>query len=99
MSNTAAIVAARASAVAARARLDASIAAAKQRVTPRALASDAIETARDKAIEAAQTGLTVARDRPGTTAAVAGALALALARKPLMRWLRWRDETGEDSAS
>ncbi|WP_294292819.1 hypothetical protein [uncultured Sphingomonas sp.] len=80
------VVAARARALAARARLDASLSVAKQRLNPKSIAADAVGTAADKASLAAQTGIQVVRERPAIAAAVAGALGLALAHKPLLGW-------------
>jgi ElaB/YqjD/DUF883 family membrane-anchored ribosome-binding protein len=93
------VLAARAAVVAARARLDASIDIAKQRLSPRSLAGDAVGSARDKAVEVAQTGVQAARDRPIATAAVVGAIGLALARKPVLGWLGWRDATRDADES
>lgn len=81
------LIAARARALAARQRLDASLAQAKDRLNPRSLAADAVDGARDKAVEVAQTGLQVARERPAVAAAVVGAIGLVLARKPLAGWV------------
>lgn len=86
MTEDAAIVAARARALAARARLDASLAVAKQRLNPKSLAADAVGSAADRASVAAQTGIQAVRDRPAVAAAVAGAIGLALARKPILGW-------------
>ncbi len=86
MTTDPAILAARANALAARARLDASVAVAKQRLNPKALAADAVGTAADKAGAAAQTGMQVVRERPAVAAAVAGAIGLALAHRPILGW-------------
>ncbi|MBN2972043.1 hypothetical protein JW805_08435 [Roseomonas aeriglobus] len=86
MTEDATILAARARALAARARLDASLAVAKQRLNPKSLAADAVGTAADKASMAAQTSIQAVRERPAIAAAVAGALGLALAHKPLLGW-------------
>lgn len=103
MNRDPAVVAARAQCQAARARLDASIAAAKDRLHPRSLAADAVEGAADKAVQVAQNGLDAARERPALSAAIAGALALALFRKPLLGWISRRadndDATGTDDVS
>lgn len=80
------ILAARARVTASKARLDASMSHAKAKLSPRSLAADAVETATDKATEAAQTGIQIVRDRPATAAALAGAIGLLLARKPLIGW-------------
>ncbi|KQN26168.1 hypothetical protein ASE86_08435 [Sphingomonas sp. Leaf33] len=86
MSEDAVVVAARAKALAARARLDSSLAVARQRLNPKSLAADAVGSAADKASLAAQTGIQAVRDRPAIAAAVAGAVGLALAHKPLLGW-------------
>lgn len=97
------ILAARARVVAARARLDASVTLAKAKLSPRSLASDAVDSAASKASQVAQDGLQIVRDRPATAAAIGGAIALALARKPLIGWaagLLGRDDaTGDDDVS
>ena len=89
------LAAARARAVAARERLDASIDHAKARLSPRTLAADAVETAKDKAVA----GIDAVRERPAAAAAVAGAVGLFLARKPLLGLLRRRDATPETPES
>ncbi|MFD1787201.1 hypothetical protein ACFSC3_06430 [Sphingomonas floccifaciens] len=81
-----AVLAARAQALAARAKLDASLDIAKQRLNPRSLAADAMGGAADRASMAAQTGIQAVRERPAIAAAVAGAVGLALARKPILGW-------------
>ncbi|MBM3928747.1 MAG: hypothetical protein FJ335_09850 [Sphingomonadales bacterium] len=80
------LAAARARALAARARLDSSLAVAKHKLNPKALAADAVGSAADRASIAAQTGIQVVRDRPGVAAAVAGAVGLAIAHKPIIGW-------------
>lgn len=80
------VAAARARSIAARARLDASLAVAKQRLNPRTLAADAVGSAADTASAAAQTGIQAVRDRPAAAAAVVGAIGLLLARKPILGW-------------
>ncbi len=80
------VAAARARALAARARLDASLFAAKQRLNPRTLAADAVGSAADSASAVAQTGIQAVRDRPAAAAAVVGAIGLLLARKPILGW-------------
>lgn len=103
MSADPAILAARARVTAAKAQLDASVAQAKAKLSPRSLASDAVDSAADKATRVAQGGLQIARERPGATAAVVGAIALILAHRPLLGWagaLFDRDDaTGDDDAS
>lgn len=91
------VAAARARALAARTRLDASLAVAKQRLNPRSLAADAVSTATDKATLVAQTGVQAVRERPAIAAAVVGAVGLALAHKPLLGWAA--DLMGRDDAT
>ncbi|WP_326524461.1 hypothetical protein [Sphingomonas sp.] len=94
-----ALAAARARAIAARARLDASIERAKTRLSPRTLAAGAVETAKDKAFAAAETGLDAVRQRPAVAAAVAGAVGLFLARKPLLGLFDHDDATADEPTS
>lgn len=91
------VAAARARALAARTRLDASLALAKQRLNPKSLAADAVSSAADKATLAAQTGVQAVKERPAIAAAVVGAVGLALARKPLLGWAA--DLMGRDDAT
>ncbi|HMO68882.1 MAG TPA: hypothetical protein PKE25_09565, partial [Novosphingobium sp.] len=78
-----AIAAARARRDAARAALDARIA----RFKPPALRARAVETARNEALGALETGLDVARESKGIIAGVIAALALWFMRRPLVAWL------------
>ena len=78
-----AVLAARARVVASKAQLDLAVAHAKVKLSPRALASDAVDSATDKATIVAQNGMQIVRDRPVAAAAIVGAIAVALARKPL----------------
>lgn len=97
------IMAARARLTASKTRLDASVSLAKAKLSPRSLAADAVESATDKAAQVANSGIQIVRDRPATSAAVVGAIGLAIARKPLLRWvnaLLGRDDaTGDDHTS
>jgi len=97
------ITAARARALAARTRLDASVAHAKARLSPRTLAADAVDSATEKAAGAAQSAVAFARERPAVAATGAGVIALLLARRPLLNLLGFRkrdhDATAEETAS
>lgn len=89
---------ARARAAAARAKLDASVEQAKVRLNPRALAGDALDGARLKAGELAGDAVDGVRQRPALAAAVAGALGLLLARKPITRLIRRDTDETETNA-
>lgn len=97
------LLAARARAAASKAQLDASVAQAKAKLSPRSLASDVVGTAGEKASQVAHTGLQAARDRPAVAAAAVGAIGLVLANKPIRGWIAsWfgpSDETAADDAS
>lgn len=98
MSEDVAISTARARALAARARLDASVAHAKARLSPRTLAAEAVDNAADKAVGAAQSGVQFARDRPAVVAATAGAIGLLLARRPLLNLLGFGPKNSDETA-
>lgn len=87
MIEDATVLAARAEVEASKLKLDGSVARAKAKLNPATMASDVVDTATDKAAAMAQTGMQIARDRPGVTAAVAGAVALAFAHKPVFGWI------------
>ena len=97
------ILAARARVVASKSQLDASVARAKARLSPRSLAADAVDSATDKAAQVAQSGMQIVKERPGATAAVIGAVGLVLAHTPLLGWagslFRRDDATADDDAS
>ena len=100
MIDDAAVLAARAQVEASKLRLDTSVARAKSKLSPASMASDAVDTATEKAAQVAQSGLQMARERPGLAAAVAGAVALAFAHKPVFGWigsLFGCDETSADT--
>lgn len=84
MSASPELVAARARAAAARARLLATVAEAKARLNPATIASSAIEDVKERARD----GVAKAADSPGTVAAVTGGVLLFLFRRPLFRRLR-----------
>ena len=101
MTDDAAVLAARAQVEASKLKLDTSVARAKSKLSPASMASDAVDSATDKATQVAQSGLRIARERPGVTAAVAGAVALAFAHKPVFAWigsLFGRDDTDDATA-
>lgn len=82
-----AILAARARVIASKAQLDASIAQAKDRLSPRSLAADAVDSAAEKASQVAHSGVEIVRERPVATAAVVGAIGLTIAHKPVLGWI------------
>lgn len=94
MTDPANVVAARARAVAARSRLTSTVAQAKARLSPAALAESAIDDVKAKAID----GLATAAKHPGKLAAIAGVIGLVLARKPIFRLFR-RHATRSDPDS
>jgi ElaB/YqjD/DUF883 family membrane-anchored ribosome-binding protein len=76
---------ARGEADAAKARLMSDVDELKARLAPGKLASEAVQTAKNKSIFAADGAVTAAKQKPGVAAGIgAGALVL-LARKPLFR--------------
>lgn len=88
------VIAARARAVAARQRLTATVAEAKARLSPKAVARSAIDDVKARAMD----GVAAAARHPGTLAAIVGAIGLLLARRPLLRLVR-RDATPGDPDS
>lgn len=79
---------ARGEADAAKARLMATLDEAKARLAPAKLASDAVQTAKDKSIIAADDAVAKVKERPGLTAGIATLAALVIARKPLFAAVR-----------
>jgi ElaB/YqjD/DUF883 family membrane-anchored ribosome-binding protein len=73
---------------AARRRLSASFAQVKDRLTPRAIANEAIVVFKDKATQTAQASLGVVRRNPSTAIGVAAAAVLLLFRKPIFGAMR-----------
>ena len=73
------IVQAKRNAARARARVDTGVAALQHRLHPRTIAENAIDSVRDKKDQA----VGAARQRPAIAAAVGGAVALIVLRKPL----------------
>ncbi|PCD02902.1 hypothetical protein COC42_00170 [Sphingomonas spermidinifaciens] len=79
---------ARAEADAARADLLGDIDRLKARLSPATLVNDAVESAREKAIDVAGQTVESARARPVLAGSVAGGALLLLARKPLFALMR-----------
>ncbi len=78
------LAAAQADVLVKRARLQASLAEAKHRLSPATIASGVADDLRDKAEE----GVAVIRDRPGIAAGVATGIVALLARKRIARLFR-----------
>ncbi len=100
MIDDAAVLAARAQVEASKLKLDTSVARAKSKLNPASMASDAVDTATEKATQVAQSGLQMARERPGVAATIAGAVALAFAHKPVFAWIGsmfGRDDAAADA--
>jgi ElaB/YqjD/DUF883 family membrane-anchored ribosome-binding protein len=74
---------ARGEADAAKARLMNTVEEVKVRLAPGKLASDAVQSAKNKGIVAADGAVEAVKDRPGLVAGVTTAAALFLARRPL----------------
>jgi ElaB/YqjD/DUF883 family membrane-anchored ribosome-binding protein len=72
----------------AKSRLMGTVDEAKARLAPGKLASDAVQSAKDKSIVVADDAVTKAKERPGLTAGVATVAALYIARKPLFSAVR-----------
>lgn len=72
----------------AKARLMNTVEEAKARLAPGKLASDAVQSAKDKSIVVADDAVTAVKDNPGLTAGVATVAALYIARKPLFSAVR-----------
>ncbi|MDX3885444.1 MAG: DUF3618 domain-containing protein [Sphingomonas sp.] len=91
---------ARARAAAARARLGGTLGEIQARLNPKALAREAWDELREHGEELAAEALAAAKEKPARTAAIAGGVALFLARKPIVRGimhlLAKRDEAGTD---
>jgi hypothetical protein len=97
------IARARGEADAAKARLMATVDEAKARLAPGTLASNAVQSAKDKSIVVADEAVAAVKERPGLTAGIAAAAALYIARKPLFSAVRgaWRGSSTDthDNAS
>jgi ElaB/YqjD/DUF883 family membrane-anchored ribosome-binding protein len=72
----------------AKARLMGTVDEAKARLAPGKLASDAVQSAKDKSIVVADDAVTRVKESPGLTAGVATVAALIIARKPLFAAVR-----------
>ena len=80
----------------AKARLMGTVDEAKARLAPGKLASDAVQSAKDKSIVAADDAVTKVKERPGLTAGIATAAALFIARKPLFAAVRGMFRSSDD---
>lgn len=90
------IARARGDADVAKARLMATLDEVKTRLAPGKLASDAVQTAKNKGIVVADDTVTAVKDKPLMAAGIAAAAAAFIARKPLIaavgRWVSGEDE-------
>lgn len=77
------IARARGQADSAKARLMGTVDEAKERLAPGRLASEAVQSAKDKSIVVADDAVSKVKERPGMTAGIATAAALFIARRPL----------------
>ena len=80
-----AIEQARRDALAARARLERTLATLQQRLRPGSLAEEAWDGVKDKSADLAEGALQAVKSRPRAVSLALGALALFLARQPLKR--------------
>lgn len=80
----------------AKARLMGTVDEAKARLAPGKLASDAVQSAKDKSIVVADDAVTAVKDRPGLAAGVATAAALYIARRPLFAAVRGLFRSSDD---
>jgi ElaB/YqjD/DUF883 family membrane-anchored ribosome-binding protein len=76
---------ARGEADAAKARLMSDVDELKARLAPAKLASEAVQTAKNKSLFAADGAVTAAKQKPGMAAGVGAGVLVLLARKPLFR--------------
>lgn len=91
------VVAARIAAERARERLMESAQALQARLSPRLLATQAWQGAKDKGADLAERSVDAVRERPAAAAGIAAALALFLARKPIANLAgRMFDDPPED---
>jgi ElaB/YqjD/DUF883 family membrane-anchored ribosome-binding protein len=72
----------------AKSRLMGTVEEAKARLAPGKLASDAVQSAKDKSIVAADDAVAKVKERPGLTAGIATVAALFIARRPLFAAVR-----------
>ena len=84
MTDTPEVLAAKADAEQAQARLVATLHELQQRIAPRTLARDAWDGAKNKGADLAEDAVDAVRRRPVATGGIVAALALFLAREPLM---------------
>lgn len=70
----------------------------KARLAPGRLASDAVQTAKDKSIVVADDAVTAVKERPGLTAGIATAAALFIARRPLFAAVRGLFTSSDEQA-
>lgn len=82
----------------AKARLMGTVDEAKARLAPGKLASDAVQSAKDKSIVAADDAVTAVKERPGLTAGIATVAALYIARRPLFAAVRGLFRSSESDA-
>jgi ElaB/YqjD/DUF883 family membrane-anchored ribosome-binding protein len=72
----------------AKAKLMGTVDEAKAKLAPGKLASDAVQSAKDKSIVVADDAVAKVKERPGLTAGIATVAALIIARKPLFSAVR-----------
>jgi hypothetical protein len=92
------IARARGEADSAKARMMGTVDEVKERLAPGRLASEAVQTAKDKSIVVADDAVTAVKERPGVAAGLATAAALYIARRPLFAAVG-RMFKGSDKAS
>lgn len=83
----------------AKARLMGTVEEVKARLAPGRLASEAVQSARDKSIVVADDAVTKVKERPGLTAGIATAAALFIARKPLFSAVRNLFRSSDEEAT
>lgn len=81
----------------AKARLMGTVEETKARLAPGKLASDAVQSAKDKSIVVADDAVTKVKDNPGLTAGIATLAALVIARRPLFAAVRGLFSGSDDS--
>lgn len=82
----------------AKSRLMGTVDEAKARLAPGKLASDAVQSAKDKSIVAADDAVSKVKERPGLTAGIATIAALFIARKPLFAAVRGLFRSSDEEA-
>jgi len=93
------LAAAQKDAKAARARLQGTFEELQARVEPSQLLDDAVSEVKERSTALARSAREVARDRPGVIAAAAGAAALLIAHRPILRLIRRMRGAKETSAA